>query len=153
MSLKVHSLAAVFNWLNFGGIMSKYIKEKIKEFTELIEKYPEIKELYVYRAFLYEKTKQYKKAIEDYKKTLPKDYICFNIADICERNGLVKEAEHFYTKAINEDKNNIYNYIFRIHFYMRTKEIEKALLDCNTVLKLSPKEETILTIKRILTGE
>ena len=129
------------------------IQEKIKEFSELIKQYPCVKEFYVYRAILYEKTKQYKKAIEDYKQTLPDTYICFNMADICERNGLIKEAENFYTKAINKDKNNTYNYISRIYFYIRNKETEKALSDCNTVLKLSPKNETIMALKRILTGK
>ena len=133
--------------------MANDIKEKIKEFTELIKNHPDVKEFYVYRAFLYEKTKQYQKAIEDYKKTLPITYICFNMADICERNGLIKEAENFYTKAINKDKNNTYNYISRIYFYLRNKEIEKAVSDCKTVLKLSPKNETVLTLKRILTGK
>ena len=133
--------------------MTNYIKEKIKDFTELIKRHTEVQELYIYRAFLYEKTKQYKKAIEDYKKIIPPRYICFNMADICERNGLIKEAENFYTKAINEDKNNICNYISRIYFYIRNKEIEKAILDCKMILKLSPKDETILTLKRILTGK
>ena len=128
-------------------------KEKIKEFTELIKNHPEVKELYIYRAFLYEKTKQYQKAMEDYKKTLPTRYVCINLADICERNGLIKEAEKFYIKEINKNKNNIPNYISRIYFYLRNKEIEKAILDCKTVLKLSPKDENILTLKRILTGK
>lgn len=133
--------------------MANDIKEKIKEFTELIKKHPDVQELYIYRAFLYEKTKQYQKAMEDYKKTLPITYICFNMADICERNGLIKEAEKFYIKEINKNKNNIPNYISRIYFYLRNKEIEKAILDCKTVLKLSPKDENILTLKRILTGK
>ena len=40
----------------------KNIKEKIKEFNKLIKKYPGIKELYLGRAKLYGKIKQYKKA-------------------------------------------------------------------------------------------
>ena len=133
--------------------MKKEMKEKIKEFSELIRKYPYVKEFYIYRAFLYEKTKQYQKAIEDYKSIIPTHYICFNMAGICERNGLIKEAEKFYTQAINKDKKNIHKYINRIYFYIRTKETEKAITDCKTVLELSPKDETITTLKRILTGK
>ena len=133
--------------------MTEDTKEKIKEFSDLIKKYPYIKELYVYRAILYEKSKQYKKAIEDYKMTLPHQYICFNMADICERNGLNKEAEEFYTKVIKKNTKDIYKYMDRICFYIRNKETAKALSDCKTVLKLSPKNETVLTLKRILTGQ
>ena len=133
--------------------MTNDIKEQIKEFSNLIEKYPAVQEFYVYRSFLYEKTKQFQKAIEDYKKILPPQYLNFDIAGICEKNGLVKEAEKYYTQAINEDKKNIHRYISRIHFYMRIKEIDKAILDCKEVLKLSPKKETIQTLKRILTQE
>ena len=133
--------------------MTNDIKEQIKEFSNLIKRYPHVQEFYVYRAFLYEKTKQYQKAIEDYKKILPVQYLNFDIAGICEKNDLFKEAEIYYTKAINEDKNNIHKYINRIHFYMRIKEIDKAILDCKTVLEISPKKETIQILKRILTEE
>ena len=102
---------------------------------------------------MYEKTKQYQKAIQDYKEILPPQYLKIDIADICEKNKLLKEAEKFYTQAINEDKKNIHKYIRRIHFYLRIKETDKAIIDCKTVLEISPKEETIKTLKRILTEE
>ena len=133
--------------------MTNDIKEQIKEFSNLIQRYPYVQEFYVYRSFLYEKTKQYQKAIEDYKMIVPTFYLNFDIAGICEEHSLIKEAERFYTQAINEDKNNIHSYIRRIHFYMRIKEIDKAILDCKTVLEISPKKETIQTLKRILTEE
>jgi len=133
--------------------MIKEIKEKIKEFSELIQRYPHIQEFYIYRAFLYEKSKQYQKAVEDYKAILPAQYICFDMASICERNGLNKEAEMYYTQAINKNEKDINNYICRIYFYLRIKEIEKALSDCKTVLELSPKNETALMLKKILNGK
>lgn len=131
--------------------MKENIEEKIKEFSKLIEKYPHIREFYIHRALLYEKSKQYQKAMKDYKIIVPEQYICFDMAGICERNGLVEEAEIFYTKAINEDKKNIHKYIRRIYFYMHIRKFEKAILDCKTVLELSPNKETISTLKRILT--
>ena len=131
--------------------MTKEMKEKIKEFSELIKQYPYIKEFYIYRASLYEKSKQYQKAIEDYKTIIPEQYICFNMADICERNGLIKEAERYYTQEINKDKRNIRKYLRRIYFYIRTKEIEKAISDCKKVLELSSKNETVSILKKILT--
>jgi len=133
--------------------MTNDIKEKIKEFSDLIEKYPYVKEFYIYRAYLYEKTKQYQKAMKDYKTILPTQYLNFDIAYICEKKGLFKEAERFYTQAINEDKKNIHKYIRRIRFYLSIKETDKAILDCKTALELFPKEETIKTLKRILTEE
>ena len=131
--------------------MTNNIKEQIKEFSELIKKYPHVKEFYIYRSYLYEKTKQYQKAIEDYKMIVPAYYLNFDIAVVCEQNGLIKEAERFYTQAINEDKKNIHKYIRRIYFYIRVKKIEKAILDCKTVLKISPKDEIVKTLKKILT--
>ena len=127
-------------------------EERIKEFSELIKKYPRVKEFYIERAKLYEAKGQYKKAVEDFKKSLP-DFYCFNnIKDLCEEKSLIKEAENFYTKAIKENKNDVYKYIDRLHFYMRNREIEKAILECKTILKLSPKDETILILYEILTA-
>ena len=127
------------------------IKERIKELSEIIKRHPDINDLYIERAKLYEKLKLYKQALDDYKKIFPGYYVCKDIITLCEENGLIKEAEKLYTKAINTDINDIEVYIKRICFYMRTGQIEKAISDCKTVLKLSPKEENILTLKKILT--
>ena len=127
------------------------IKGRIKEFSKLIKKYPSIKELYIERAKLYTEIKEYKKAVEDYQKSYIEYYLCKDIIKVCEELGLSKEAEEYYTKEINKDKKNISNYKKRIYFYMKGNEIEKSIKDCTTVLKLSPKDETILTLKRILT--
>ncbi len=129
--------------------MLKNIKKEIKEFNKIIKKYPNIKEFYLGRAILYTKIKQYKKAVQDYEKAY-KNYFCQDIISICERNGLTKEAEEFYTKAINTEKS-AKNYINRSYFYARICEKEKALNDLKTSLKLSPKEETILSLANILT--
>ena len=126
------------------------IKEKIKEFNEFINKYPNIKEFYLGRALLYAKTKQYKKAVLDYEKAY-QNYTCgYDIIDICERNDLIKEAEEFYTKAINLNKNNAENYFNRAYFYRRIDELEKALCDCKSGLKLSPNNENLLLLQKIL---
>lgn len=132
--------------------MTNDVKEQIKEFTRLIEKYPAIHDFYFFRGTLYERIKEYQKAMEDYKKMLPTRYFCINMAKICEENGLIEEAEYFYTKEINEDKNNTFNYISRILFYIHNKEIEKAILDCKSVLEISPTNEMISTLKKILIG-
>ena len=123
----------------------KNVKEKIKEFNKLIKKYPGIKELYLGRAKLYGKIKQYKKAFNDYEKVYT-GYISNDIADICERNNLIEEAEELYTKAINLDKNNVGNYLRRAYFYMCTKRNEKAFSDCKTCLEISPQK----TLAKIL---
>ena len=133
--------------------MQNNIEQKIEEFTKMINKYPNIKEFYINRARLYEENNQHKNALEDYKKISPNYYICSDIATICERNGLTKEAETFYTENINKDKSNIENFIQRAYFYTRIGETAKAISDCKTVLELSPNDETILTLKKILTGK
>ena len=125
------------------------IKEEIKKFTELIKKYSDIEDLYIGRAILYAKTKQYKKAVEDYERGCKK-YLCYDIMNICKRNNLIKEAEELYTKTINKDENNIINYISRARFYMSIGEDKKALADCEIILKLSPENEFILEIKKVL---
>ena len=126
------------------------IDEKIKDFTEVIKRNPNVKELYIERAKLYDAKGQYKKAAEDFKRAVPDYYPFINIKEVCEKNYLIKEAEYFYTKEINKNKNNIDAYMQRLHFYMRTKQIEKAILDCKTILKLSPNNETISALYEIL---
>ena len=125
------------------------IKEEIKEFTKLIKKYSDIEDLYIGRGILYTKTKQYKKAVEDYERGCKK-YFCYDIMNICKRNNLIKEAEELYTKTVNKDKNNIINYMSRARFYMSIGEDKKALADCEIILKLSPENEFILEIKKVL---
>ena len=129
--------------------MLKNIEERIKEFNEIIRKYPNINEFYIGRAILYEENKQYKEALDDYRRANSNNFF-YDIISICERNNLKKEAEELYTKAIKEDKENIKNYIRRAYFYKCIGERRKALCDCNTVLKVDPNNETILTLKAIL---
>lgn len=129
--------------------MIKDIEEKIKQFDEMIKKYPTIKEFYLGRATLYEKINEYQKAIEDYKKVCM-HYIWYDIASICKRNKLYKEVEDFYTNAINSDKNNVKNYYCRAYFYMHTYQYKKALSDCKKALKLEPKNDYMLELQEIL---
>ena len=124
------------------------IKEQIKEFDKLIKKYPDIQELYLGRAILYTKIKQYKKAVEDYKKGC-ENYMCSDIMAICKRNHLIKEAEEFYTEKIKQG-NNVVNCISRARFYISIGEDKKALLDCETILKKEPQNEFVLGMKKIL---
>ena len=126
------------------------IKEEIKKFNKLIDKYPNIEELYLGRAILYTKSKQYKKAVKDYER-IHTNYFCQDILSICERNGLMKEVESFYTKKINRTKNDIKNYLSRANFYTRIGENKKAICDCKSALKISPCNETTLMLIKILT--
>ena len=118
------------------------IKEQIKEFDKLIKKYPDIQELYIGRAILYTKIKQYKKALKDYISGC-ENYLCYDILNICKRNNLIKEAEEFCT-------NRIKNYSSRARFYISIGENKKALADCETILKMSPENKFILKIKEAL---
>ena len=129
--------------------MLEEIKEQIKEFTKLIKKYPHISELYIGRAVLYAKIKEYEKSVKDYE-TAHEDYI-YDIIAVCKRNNLTREIETYYTKKINKDKTNIVNYMSRARFYMSIGENRKALADCESILKISPKNNFILGIKETLT--
>ncbi len=125
------------------------IKEEIKKFTKLIKKYSDIEELYIGRAILYTKIKQYENAVKDYERGCEK-YLCYDIMNICKRNNLIKEAEELYTKMISKDKSNVINYISRLRFYISIGEDKKALADCETILKMSPKNKFILKLKKAL---
>ena len=129
--------------------MSKEIEEQIKEFTKLIKKYPHVAELYIGRAVLYAKIKEYEKSVKDYE-TAHEDYI-YDIIAVCKRNNLTREIETYYAKKINKDKTNIVNYMSRARFYMSIGENRKALADCESILKISPKNNFILGIKKTLT--
>ena len=84
--------------------MVKSIDKRIKEFDEVIKNNPDVKELYLERAKLYAFKGKYKKAVEDFKKSLP-GYYCFaSIIEVCEANHLYKEAERFYT----EEKEKVF---------------------------------------------
>ena len=125
------------------------IEGKIKEFSEMIKKYPDVKEFYLGRANLYEQIKEYKKAIEDYKRVCIR-YIWYDIVSVCKRNKLYKEVEDFYTNAIERDKNNKENYFCRAYFYLNIREYKKAITDCKTGLKLEPKDEGLLLLQETL---
>ena len=124
------------------------IKEQIKEFNKLIKKYPDIQELYIGRAILYIKIKEYKKALEDYRKGC-ENYICYDIFNICRRNGLIKDAEEFCTNKIKKE-SSVMNYSSRARFYISIGENKKALADCETILKMSPENKLISEIKKSL---
>ena len=141
------------NFNNKETFMINNIEERIKEYSEMIKKYPGVKEFHIERAKLYCEIREYEKAVEDFKKTLEGYYVCQKIARVCEESGFNRDAEYYYTKAINKDKNNVNNYIDRLYFYMRIREIEKAISDCKAILKLSPKDKTLLALKNILTGK
>lgn len=129
------------------NIKSK-IKEAIKEFDELIKKYPRIEEFYTGRAFLYTQIKEYGKAVKDYQMGCK--YMSYDIMAICKRNNLLKELEKIYTRNVNKDKNNIAGYMNRARFYMKIGKDREALADCEIVLKKSPENEFFSELKEIL---
>ena len=128
--------------------MLKEIKEQIKGFDKLIKKYPHIEELYIGRAILYTKIRDYEKALKDYEKA-HENYI-YDIIAICKRNNLIKEVEEFYTRKIDKDKNDIVNYLSRARFYMTIGKDNKALSDCETILQLSPDNNLVSAFKKEL---
>ena len=129
--------------------MIENIEQKIKEFDEMIKKYPDVKEFYLGRATLYEEIGEYKKAIQDYKRVCI-EHIWYDMVSICKRNRLYKEVEDFYTNAINSDKNNAKKYYCRAYFYMNIGEYKKALSDCKKGLELDSKNESLSYLEEIL---
>ena len=129
--------------------MIENIEQKIKEFDEMIKKYPDVKEFYLGRATLYEEIGEYKKAIQDYKRVCI-EHIWYDMVSICKRNRLYKEVEDFYTNAINSDKNNAKKYYCRAYFYMNIGEYKKALSDCKKGLELDAENESLSDLEEIL---
>ncbi len=127
------------------------IKEEIEEFTKLIKKYPDISDLYIGRAVLYAKIGEYEKAVKDYEAA-HEDYI-YDIVAVCLRHNLIREIERFYTQKINKDKNNILNYMSMARFYRAIGENQKALTDCESILKISPSNKFILEMKQAIIKE
>ena len=84
--------------------MTKNIQQQIQDFSKLIKQYPYVQEFYVHRAILYEKSKQYQKAIEDYKMISPTFYISFDIdgldASLCPNTGTPVPGGLEYEQAI-----------------------------------------------------
>lgn len=127
------------------------IKGMIKELNEVIEKYPKVKEFYLIRAKLYTKICEFGKAIEDYERVTD-NYLCHTVSSVYKKYNLTKEVEKYYKKAIKDNKNNYKNYTSRAYFYMDIGEKEKALKDCNTALKLCPKNKLIIeSIENLIT--
>ncbi|MBO4707360.1 MAG: hypothetical protein J5594_02220 [Elusimicrobiaceae bacterium] len=127
------------------------IKEEIKEFNKLINKYPHIAELYIGRAVLYAKIGEYEKAVKDYE-TAHEDHI-YDIIAVCMRHNLSGEIERLYTQKVNKDKNNVVNYISRARFYRTMGENKKALADCESILEISPNNKLILEMKKAIIKE
>ena len=121
------------------------IEEQIKGFDKLIAKYPHLEELYIGRAILYAKIGEYEKAVKDFE-TGHENYI-YDIVAVCKRLNLSEGIEEFYTKKMNKEKNNIVNYISRARFYMTIGENQKALADCENILKMFPGNKLVLKIK------
>ncbi len=152
-SYEPHSISRfsiqIYGGKNMPENIKQEIKEQIKEFSELIKKYPDIEELYIGRALLYAKIKQYKKAVEDFERGCMK-YMCYDIMIVCKRHALFKEAEELYTRKVNKDKNDIMNYITRARFYESICEYQKALTDCESALKIFPRDKFVLEMKQRL---
>ena len=116
------------------------IEKTTKEVTEVIHKYPQIKEFYLIRAKLYTEICEFRKAIADYERVTD-NYFCRTVLSIYKKYHLTKEVEKYYRKEIKADKSNYKNYISRAYFYMDIGEKAKALKDCKTALKLCQKNK------------
>ncbi len=132
------------------GVNMVNIKEEIKYLTELIKKYPSIKEFCLIRAKLYTVTLQYDKAIKDYE-SLTDNYLPLAPITICKKYNLIEEMIRCYEKEIKENKNNYMNYTSRSYFYKDIGEKAKAINDCKTALKLCPKNKLVIeNIKKLI---
>ena len=126
------------------------IEEDIKYLTELIRKYPKIKEFRLIRAKLHVVLCQYNKAINDYERVTD-NYLCIAPITICKKYNLVEETKRCYEREMREDKDNYMNYTSRAYFYKDIGEKAKALNDCKIALKLCPKNEFVISsIKELI---
>ena len=126
------------------------IEKDIKYLTELIRKYPKIKEFRLIRAKIYTVICQYHKALNDYE-IANDNYLPIAPITICKKYNLIEETIRCYERAIKEDKNDYISYMSRAYFYKDIGEKAKALKDCKTALKLCPKNDfEIKGIKKLI---
>ena len=91
---------------------------KIRKMTEIVEEYPDRREAYMERGFLYDNMKRYDEAISDYlialKLSGKNDACCFNdIAVAYSKKGDEHEALKYYAKAIGLEPNDATYYTNR----------------------------------------
>lgn len=123
---------------------------KIRKMTELIEEYPDRREAYMERGFLYDNMKRYDEAINDYlialKLSGKNDACCFNdIAVAYSKKGDEHEALKYYTKAIGLEPNDATYYTNRGASFDELGEYKKALEDYEKAIQLDDKHKEAFT--------
>lgn len=122
---------------------------KIQKMTEIIEEYPDRRDAYMERGFLFDNMKRYDEAINDYLIALKiserKDASCFNdIAVAYSKKGDEQKALKYYAKAIKIDTNNSVYYANRGASYNVLGEYQKALVDYQKALDIDEKNKGAL---------
>ncbi len=111
------------------------------ELNDVIDRYPNKPDAYLYRGHQYVERGQYEDAIKDYG--MAKKYgieLCkyFNAMGIVfNRSGNYPRSIEYYTNAIKERPIPSY-YNNRSTVYRKNKEMDKAIADCNEALSLDP---------------
>ena len=119
---------------------------KIRKMTEIVEEYPDRREAYMERGFLYDNMKRYDEAISDYlialKLSGKNDACCFNdIAVAYSKKGDEHEALRYYAKAIGLEPNDATYYTNRGASFDELGEYKKALADYEKAIQLDDKHK------------
>lgn len=119
---------------------------KIRRMTEIIEEYPDRRDAYMERGFLYDNMKRYDEAINDYlialKLSGEKNASCFNdIAVAYSKKGDEQKALKYYSKAIKIDANDSVYYTNRGVSYAELGEYQKALEDYEKAIQIDSKNK------------
>lgn len=117
---------------------------KIRKMTEIVEAYPNRRDAYLERGFLYDNMKRYDEAINDYLIALKlsgnSDAACFNdIAVAYSNKGDEHKALKYYEKAIELSPNDAEYYTNRGACFDGLGEYKKALNDYKKAIKLDDK--------------
>jgi len=129
----------------------------LNDFSKAIEIEPKVSDYYVNRGLVYKQDSQIEKALSDYTTAInlePRSHIAyFNRAKLLLEMNNIEEASKDAFKALklnlhDEDYNELAKYLSpknpapfvkRAEFYITNKEFAKAMADCNTAIKIHPK--------------
>jgi tetratricopeptide (TPR) repeat protein len=116
-----------------------------------ISQNPNNAEIYLTRGDLYYQEKEYGKALQDYEKAIElgedlEDDVCYK--ECLDYKKSKAEIEQL-TKKINENPQDINNYMARAYYYSLNKEYNKAIGDISKAIEISP-NATLCHVRRQL---
>ncbi|MDZ7691801.1 MAG: tetratricopeptide repeat protein [Balneolaceae bacterium] len=132
---------------------ANYCDKAINNFSDLINKIPNIAELYLYRGLEYLELEDYQKAIDDFLKAVEinpsLDRAWLNLAGCRRHSGDIKGAYLAYCKGLEANPQNMHIYHNRAWIKYYLGDFEGAREDWLAASKLGHSESSKLANKII----